>query len=166
VFPEEEGSRFGIACLGSRLLAGDLDPARAAGLRDADGIHFAEAAAQHGLDPAHLGRDEEALRRIGMFVELHVEQGRGLIELGQPDRTIRRPAAGPAQRCLAHRAAAATGVGHDAGVLATEVPTGMVFVRNPTGVSHSPSEHVEDADADSGADALAAVLGALLGRPV
>jgi N-carbamoyl-L-amino-acid hydrolase len=55
-----------------------------------------------------------------------------------------------------------TGAGHDAGVLATEVPAGMVFVRNPTGVSHSPSEHVEDSDADAGADALAAVLGGLL----
>jgi beta-ureidopropionase / N-carbamoyl-L-amino-acid hydrolase len=31
-----------------------------------------------------LGRDEEALRRIGVFVELHVEQGRGLIDLGHP----------------------------------------------------------------------------------
>ena len=56
-----------------------------------------------------------------------------------------------------------TGAGHDAGVLATEVPTGMVFIRNPTGVSHSPSEHVEDSDADAGADALAAVLGDLPG---
>jgi N-carbamoyl-L-amino-acid hydrolase len=39
----------------------------------------------------------------------------------------------------------------------------MVFVRNPTGVSHSPSEHVDDDDADTGADALAAVLHQLLG---
>lgn len=32
----------------------------------------------------------------------------------------------------------ATGAGHDAGVLAERVPTAMPFVRNPTGVSHSP----------------------------
>ena len=38
----------------------------------------------------------------------------------------------------------------------------MLFVRNPTGVSHSPSEHVEDADADAGAEALATVLADLL----
>jgi N-carbamoyl-L-amino-acid hydrolase len=56
----------------------------------------------------------------------------------------------------------ATGAGHDAGVLSTHVPTAMLFVRNPTGVSHSPSEHVEDADAEVGAEALAATLRELL----
>ena len=59
----------------------------------------------------------------------------------------------------------ATGAGHDAGVLSTHVPTGMLFVRNPTGVSHAPSEHVEDVDADAGADALADALQDLLGDP-
>lgn len=44
-----------------------------------------------------------------------------------------------------------TGAGHDAGVLAPYVPTAMVFVRNPSGVSHSPEEHVVDADAETGA---------------
>jgi N-carbamoyl-L-amino-acid hydrolase len=38
----------------------------------------------------------------------------------------------------------------------------MLFVRNPTGVSHSPAEHVEDSDAESGAAALASVLERLL----
>lgn len=55
-----------------------------------------------------------------------------------------------------------TGAGHDAGVLAAHVPSAMVFVRNPTGVSHSPEEHVEDADADRGAVALADALAGLL----
>ena len=55
-----------------------------------------------------------------------------------------------------------SGAGHDAGVLAAHVPSAMVFVRNPTGVSHSPEEHVEDADADRGAVALADVLAGLL----
>ena len=35
-------------------------------------------------DPSQLGADRETLDRIGCFVELHVEQGRGLIELEQP----------------------------------------------------------------------------------
>ena len=48
-----------------------------------------------------------------------------------------------------------TGAGHDAGVLKEKVRTAMLFVRNPTGVSHSPSEHVEDEDAEVGAIALA-----------
>lgn len=37
VFSEEEGSRFGMACLGSQLLTGALSPDRALALRDADG---------------------------------------------------------------------------------------------------------------------------------
>jgi N-carbamoyl-L-amino-acid hydrolase len=51
-----------------------------------------------------------------------------------------------------------TGAGHDAGVLAGVVPTTMLFVRNRTGVSHSPAEHAEPADCAAGVDALAAVL--------
>ena len=43
-----------------------------------------------------------------------------------------------------------TGAGHDAGVLAAHVPTAMLFVRNPTGVSHSPAEHATDADCAAG----------------
>jgi N-carbamoyl-L-amino-acid hydrolase len=51
-----------------------------------------------------------------------------------------------------------TGAGHDAGVLAASVPTAMLFVRNPSGVSHSPAEHAEEADCLAGVAALAAVL--------
>ena len=52
----------------------------------------------------------------------------------------------------------ATGAGHDAGVLSRLVPTAMLFVRNPTGVSHSPAEHAEEADCDAGVDALTRVV--------
>ena len=51
-----------------------------------------------------------------------------------------------------------TGAGHDAGVLAAKVPTAMLFVRNPTGVSHSPREHASLEDCESAVTALAAVL--------
>ena len=284
VFPEEEGSRFGVACLGSRLLTGDISPETAARLTDSDRVTFAEAAVKHGLDPRRLGRDDEALGRIGVFVELHVEQGRGLADLGQPvaigtsilghgrwrltitgegnhagttlmsDRRDPMVAAGalitavreiararPGARAtvgrlvptpggtnviasrvdlwldVRHRddavtgdvvrsvgdrartiAAAegctaelveeslsrtahfdaglnarlgaalprapllATGAGHDAGVLSGHRPAGMLFVRNPTGVSHSPSEHVEPVDAEAGVEALTTVLRDLL----
>src|SRR5205085_6920284 len=57
---------------------------KARGLRDADGVTFAEAAAKAGFDPARIGPDAERLDRIGRFLELHVEQGRGLIDLGSP----------------------------------------------------------------------------------
>jgi len=51
-----------------------------------------------------------------------------------------------------------TGAGHDAGILAAEQPTGMIFVRNPTGVSHSPDEFAERADCLRGVAALARVM--------
>ena len=44
-----------------------------------------------------------------------------------------------------------------------ELPTAMLFVRNPTGVSHAPAETASDDDCRAGADALAAVLAALAG---
>jgi N-carbamoyl-L-amino-acid hydrolase len=55
-----------------------------------------------------------------------------------------------------------TGAGHDAGILsAAGIPTGMLFVRNPTGVSHSPAEHAEPADCHAGVAALARAIEAL-----
>ncbi len=51
-----------------------------------------------------------------------------------------------------------TGAGHDAGILASAVPTAMLFVRNPSGVSHSPAEYAEEADCLAGVAALAHVL--------
>lgn len=263
-FGDEEGARFGIACAGSRILAGKLDPRP---LRDADGIGMGEAA---GRD---LTPDPEALRRVGTFVELHVEQGRGLADLDRavavgsairPHGRWRVDLPGEANHAgttlladrddpmlvfaevvLAARAAAerhdavatcgkvrvapngvnaipslvtawldargddearvravvadlgalvrrsggtlteeswtpitafpgglagrlaallddapvlATGAGHDAGILAAAgIPTAMLFVRNPTGVSHSPAEHAELEDCHAGVVALAAV---------
>ncbi|MGH3302356.1 MAG: M20/M25/M40 family metallo-hydrolase, partial [Streptosporangiaceae bacterium] len=58
----------------------------------------------------------------------------------------------------------ATGAGHDAGVLAGRIPATMLFVRNPTGVSHSPAEHAEPADCEAGVAALATVLADLAGQ--
>jgi N-carbamoyl-L-amino-acid hydrolase len=52
-----------------------------------------------------------------------------------------------------------TGAGHDAGILAAAgVPAAMLFVRNPTGISHSPAEHAEVDDCLAGVDALARVV--------
>jgi N-carbamoyl-L-amino-acid hydrolase len=39
----------------------------------------------------------------------------------------------------------------------------MLFVRNPTGVSHAPAETASADDCRAGADALATVLAALAG---
>jgi beta-ureidopropionase / N-carbamoyl-L-amino-acid hydrolase len=280
VFAEEEGGRFGVPCLGSRLLAGTIDADKARTLRDTDGVTVAEAAARVGLAPQRFGADPETMARIGRFIELHVEQGRGLIDLGSPvavgstviahgrwrfsfrgqgnhagttligDRhdpmlpaaavitAARRVAAtvGDAratvgrlvptpggtnvitstvdlwldarapgddrtralvdeitevatEAALAEGCAVtvseesysntvrfdaslrddlkarlggvpelATGAGHDAGVLAAFVPSGMLYVRNPTGVSHAPEEFAETEDVEHGARALADIL--------
>jgi N-carbamoyl-L-amino-acid hydrolase len=56
-----------------------------------------------------------------------------------------------------------TQAGHDAGILADAgIPVAMLFVRNPTGVSHSPAEFAERDDCLAGVVALATVLEELL----
>ncbi len=287
-FCEEEGARFGVACLGSRLMTGVLEPQAARELRDDHGVRLAEAMAGAGLDPAGLGADDDLLAGLGAFVELHIEQGSALGGLGAavgiaegiwphgrwrmeftgradhagttrisdrrdpmlpyaatvlearqaaaacgalatfgkvtaepgganaicatvrtwldaraPDQivldhmvgqiedTARRAAAAqgvdvsmhresftppvefdPALRARLARALAArgtpapalaTGAGHDAGVLAARLPTAMLFVRNPSGVSHSPAERAGPADCEAGVAALAVVLEELAG---
>jgi N-carbamoyl-L-amino-acid hydrolase len=281
VFTEEEGARFGLPCLGSRLLTGAVGPDQARRLRDRDGKSLADAMAQAGLDPERLGPDPERLARVGAFVELHVEQGRALDELGrsvgvasaiwphgryrldftgqgnhagttrmtdrhdpmltlaytvlaankearlqgahatvgkvdvEPNATnaipsratawldaraadeptleglveaIRKRAEDRADRdgttfalkpesttaevsfdnAVSRLAAQEldapilpTGAGHDAGVLAGHVDTAMLFVRNPTGISHAPQEHANDVDCTAGVNALADVLARL-----
>src|SRR4029453_717416 len=51
-----------------------------------------------------------------------------------------------------------TAAGHDAGALAAAVPTAMLFVRNPTGTSHSPTESATVDDCLAGVQALATVI--------
>ena len=57
-----------------------------------------------------------------------------------------------------------TGAGHDAGVLAAAVPTAMLFVRNPTGISHAPEEFASAEDCAAGVDALETALRNLAGQ--
>jgi N-carbamoyl-L-amino-acid hydrolase len=69
------------------------------------------------------------------------------------DRIVRRlRASGVAVAPLA------TAAGHDAGVLAHHVPSAMLFVRNPTGASHTPREAASEDDCLTGAAALTTVL--------
>jgi N-carbamoyl-L-amino-acid hydrolase len=83
-FADEEGGRFGVPTFGSRLLTGALDPAELLERVDEDGVSVARALAAGGVDPDGLGPDPERVGRLAAFVELHVEQGRGLAEIGQP----------------------------------------------------------------------------------
>ena len=82
-FTDEEGVRFGASLLGSRALAGRLDP-RVLEAKDRDGVSMAEAMRRFGLDPARVG---EAARRPGevlAYAELHIEQGPVLEKEGLP----------------------------------------------------------------------------------
>ncbi|MET9294918.1 allantoate amidohydrolase [Streptomyces sp. NPDC003077] len=83
-FGDEEGARFGLACVGSRLTAGHLTPEQAHDLRDADGVSLPQAMERAGYDPEAIGPDPDRLARIGAFVELHVEQGRALALTDDP----------------------------------------------------------------------------------
>ena len=277
-FGDEEGARFGVACAGSRVITGAMTAERALSLTDTDGVSMAEALRTAGRSPERIGRDDETLRRIGQFVELHVEQGRVLADLDPATSAVaigtdiwphgrwridlpgmanhagttalahRQDAMlSAAEVVLAARAAATangcvattgkiavepggvnaipshvrlwldargsgqnavratvsaieeaagrlggtmteeswtdstrfdddlsgrlrrilgqetpmlgTGAGHDAGVLATAgISTSMLFVRNPTGVSHSPDEFAERDDCLRGVEALTAVV--------
>jgi len=72
-FTGEEGSRFPVGLLGSRMMAGLLAPADAAALPDREGTRLADAIRRAGLDPA--GLEDVARDDLGALVELHIEQG-------------------------------------------------------------------------------------------
>src|SRR3954447_8118536 len=77
-FVEEEGSRFGLACLGSRLATGATSLESAKELSDRDGVHLLDAMADVGLTAEQT--EQGLLDDVGCFVELHVEQGRDLVD--------------------------------------------------------------------------------------
>jgi ureidoglycolate amidohydrolase len=74
VFTSEEPTRFGIGCLGSRLMSGMLDPDTADRFQDRDGISLQDARWAAGFEgalssvPLHAGA-------YSAFVEMHIEQG-------------------------------------------------------------------------------------------
>lgn len=81
VFTSEEPTRFGIGCLGSRLMAGALDASAGSRLAGSDGLSLDDARAHAGfagtLSSVRLPADAYAA-----FVELHIEQGPVLERLG------------------------------------------------------------------------------------
>jgi N-carbamoyl-L-amino-acid hydrolase len=83
-FSDEEGARFGVSCVGSRLACGNLQPATALALVDSDGRTLADAMRQAGADPDGLGPAPRWLASLSAFVELHIEQGRALVDKGAP----------------------------------------------------------------------------------
>jgi ureidoglycolate amidohydrolase len=74
IFTAEEPTRFGIGCLGSRMMGGVLTPDQARKLRDKESRGLDELRAQAGF----TGELESVLLPLGhfhAFVELHIEQG-------------------------------------------------------------------------------------------
>jgi ureidoglycolate amidohydrolase len=74
VFTAEEPTRFGIGCLGSRLLGGVLSPAKAALLKDREGNDL-EFWRQRGGCRGELQSVRLRKNSYAAFVELHIEQG-------------------------------------------------------------------------------------------
>ncbi len=76
MFTSEEPTRFGLGCLGSRLLSGAMTPDRALALRSREGLSLAELKIEAGYpeDPelASVRLPQDIYRA---FVELHIEQG-------------------------------------------------------------------------------------------
>jgi N-carbamoyl-L-amino-acid hydrolase len=83
VFTSEEPTRFGIGCLGSRILSGTLSPESARQLRDGDGKSLEEISRQAGFDGS-LENVRLAKDYYHAFVELHIEQGPLLERQGIP----------------------------------------------------------------------------------
>jgi N-carbamoyl-L-amino-acid hydrolase len=74
IFTSEEPTRFGIGCLGSRMMAGVLSPQKALALRDKEGHGLDEMRTQAGFR-GPLESVAQAKGRFHQFVELHIEQG-------------------------------------------------------------------------------------------
>jgi ureidoglycolate amidohydrolase len=74
VFTSEEPTRFGIGCLGSRMLSGALSPENARLLKDGDGNSLKEVLQEAGLDGT-LENVRLANTFYHGFIELHIEQG-------------------------------------------------------------------------------------------
>jgi ureidoglycolate amidohydrolase len=74
IFTSEEPTRFGIGCLGSRLLSGTLAPEDAAKLTDKNGESLEEIRSKAGLN-GNLADVRLSRGYYKAFVELHIEQG-------------------------------------------------------------------------------------------
>jgi len=74
IFTAEEPTRFGIGCLGSRMMGHALTPTAALLLRDKQGRSLNELRGQAGFS-GPLETAALATGRFHQFVELHIEQG-------------------------------------------------------------------------------------------
>lgn len=73
--PEEEGARFGGGLFASRAMCGQLYENELESYKDSEGVSMAQAMWEYGLDPAKADEARRKKGEIGMFLELHIEQG-------------------------------------------------------------------------------------------
>jgi len=111
VFATEEPTRFGIGCLGSRLLSGTLSADAAAKLKDRDGESLEEVRQKAGFN-GNLQDVKLPKGHYRGFVELHIEQG-PLLERAQISVGIVKSIAAPASLQISVEGAG----GHAGGVL-------------------------------------------------
>ena len=141
MFTSEEPTRFGIGCLGSRLLSGTLDPSAAARLQDSDGKNLDEVRASAGF---HGALDSVALKPgyYSAFVELHIEQG-PLLERRNVPLGIVTAIAAPASLSVTiegqggHAGAVLMPDRHDAFLAAAEIALALEAAARSTGAIDS-----------------------------
>lgn len=81
---DEEGARFGKSLFGSSACSGALDMDEARGLVDRDGIHLPDALSAVGIDFENVKESGVELAKAAAYLELHIEQGPVLLDLGLP----------------------------------------------------------------------------------
>lgn len=101
MFTAEEPTRFGIGCLGSRAMAGNLTPEMLHALTDDDDTPFESVRTDAGYtDP--LDRVKLTQGHYHAFVELHIEQGERLEKAGIPLGIVTAIAAPATLRVVFH----------------------------------------------------------------
>jgi len=85
---DEEGARFGKSLFGSSAFSGNLDMEEARGLQDRDGIPLPTALENCGISFDRVMDAGAERKNAAAYLELHIEQGPVLLDLGLPLATV------------------------------------------------------------------------------
>ena len=99
---DEEGPRFGAAIFGSRALGGELDADEILARTDPEGNVLRDLAAARGVTAATVRAAPSFLPRVASWIEVHVEQGRRLVDVPAPLGVATSLAARERWRCTLH----------------------------------------------------------------
>jgi N-carbamoyl-L-amino-acid hydrolase len=81
---DEEGARFGKSLFGSSACSGSLNLEEARKLKDKQGVGLVEALANVGVEFERVKDAGKELDSAAAYIELHIEQGPVLLDLGLP----------------------------------------------------------------------------------